>query len=126
MKPYYDDGRGVTIWHGQCLDVLPSIGSVDHLISDPPYFRDVYLRASMPKTKVGSGTPARMGTSLAKLAAGDIGDIDDLVAPLAVWMAANVKRWGLLFSDVENAHKWRFELESASMRYVRTGAWVEA
>lgn len=125
MKPYYDDGRGVTIWHGQCLDVLPSIGSVDHLISDPPYFRDVYLRASMPKTKVGSGTPARMGTSLAKLAAGDIGDIDDLVAPLAVWMAANVKRWGLLFSDVENAHKWRFELESASMRYVRTGAWVK-
>lgn len=36
MTPYYDEA-GVTIYHGNCLDVLPTLGQVDHVITDPPY-----------------------------------------------------------------------------------------
>ena len=36
MKPYYDSG-GISIYHGDCLEVLPSLGSVDLVMSDPPY-----------------------------------------------------------------------------------------
>ena len=36
MKPYYDDGR-MTIYHGDCRNVLPSIDSVDLIVTDPPY-----------------------------------------------------------------------------------------
>jgi DNA modification methylase len=36
MKPYYEQD-GVTIYHGNCLDVLPTLGAVDHVITDPPY-----------------------------------------------------------------------------------------
>ena len=36
MKPYYDDGR-MTIYHGDCRNVLPSIESVDLIVTDPPY-----------------------------------------------------------------------------------------
>ncbi len=38
MTPYYDD-QGITIYHGDCRDVLPSLakGSVDLLLTDPPY-----------------------------------------------------------------------------------------
>jgi DNA modification methylase len=36
VKPYYDQG-GITIYHGDCREVLPTIGRVDSLISDPPY-----------------------------------------------------------------------------------------
>ena len=36
MKPYYDDA-GVTIYHGDCREVLPTLGAVDHVITDPPY-----------------------------------------------------------------------------------------
>lgn len=35
MTPYYDQD-GVTIYHGNCLDVLPCI-TADVLITDPPY-----------------------------------------------------------------------------------------
>ena len=35
MKPYYEHG-GVTIYHADCRDVLPSL-AVDHIITDPPY-----------------------------------------------------------------------------------------
>ena len=39
MKPYYDDGRGIVIYHGDCREVLPGIpdGSVDLVLTDPPY-----------------------------------------------------------------------------------------
>lgn len=35
-RPYYDDGS-VTIYHGDCRDVLPSLGAVDLVVTDPPY-----------------------------------------------------------------------------------------
>lgn len=38
MKPYYDEG-GITIYHGDCADVLPIIDPSDValLLTDPPY-----------------------------------------------------------------------------------------
>lgn len=36
MRPYYQD-EYVTIYHGDCREILPHIGSVDLLLSDPPY-----------------------------------------------------------------------------------------
>lgn len=36
MKPYYED-ESVTIYHGDCRDVLPGISDVDLVLTDPPY-----------------------------------------------------------------------------------------
>lgn len=36
MKPYYQDGT-VTLYHGDCREILPTLGPVDALITDPPY-----------------------------------------------------------------------------------------
>jgi DNA modification methylase len=36
MKPYYAQS-GITIYHGDCLDVSPSLGCFDLLLTDPPY-----------------------------------------------------------------------------------------
>lgn len=35
-KPYYDEG-GITIYHGDCREILPSLGTFDLLLTDPPY-----------------------------------------------------------------------------------------
>ena len=35
MKPYYEHA-GITIYHGDCRDVLPTV-TVDVLVTDPPY-----------------------------------------------------------------------------------------
>ena len=40
MTPYYTDpDNGVTLWHGDCLEILPTLeaGSVDAVVTDPPY-----------------------------------------------------------------------------------------
>ena len=39
MTPYYDDGKGIVIYCGDCRDVLPTLGPVDLVLTDPPYFR---------------------------------------------------------------------------------------
>lgn len=36
MKPYYEQD-GVTIYHGDCREVLPALRPVDVVVADPPY-----------------------------------------------------------------------------------------
>lgn len=36
MKPYYQD-EAVTIYHGDCREILPSLPKVDLVLTDPPY-----------------------------------------------------------------------------------------
>lgn len=134
MKPYYEQD-GIVIYCGDCREVLPTLVRVDHVITDPPYFRDVYQRLRSPNTDPSSGAPMRMrigirnhqysSTSIEKLGAGAIGCVDELFEPVSVEIARLVARWALVFSDVENCHRWREALELAGLRYARTGAWVK-
>ena len=39
MKPYYQD-EWVTIYHGDCRDILPHLPKVDLVLTDPPYKDD--------------------------------------------------------------------------------------
>jgi len=36
MSPYYDHD-GITIYHGDCRDILPTLPKVDLVLTDPPY-----------------------------------------------------------------------------------------
>jgi DNA modification methylase len=36
MKPYYDHA-GITIYHGDCREILPDLDPVDLILTDPPY-----------------------------------------------------------------------------------------
>lgn len=36
MKPYYEHA-GITIYHGDCCEVMPIISGVDAVVTDPPY-----------------------------------------------------------------------------------------
>lgn len=39
MKPYYQDSE-VTIYHGDCREIMPTLGQVDLVLTDPPYPRE--------------------------------------------------------------------------------------
>jgi len=36
MKPYYQD-QSVTLYHGDCRQIVPQLGNFDLLLTDPPY-----------------------------------------------------------------------------------------
>lgn len=61
MKPYYERD-GIQIWHGDCREVLPFLGAVDHVITDPPYNVSARAVGGRANTTIGS-VPRKDGTS---------------------------------------------------------------
>lgn len=54
MKPYYDED-GITLYHGDCREILPGLEAVDLVVSDPPY---PGLKGNM-KSRMGGGVSDR-------------------------------------------------------------------
>jgi site-specific DNA-methyltransferase (adenine-specific) len=53
MKPYYhDETSGITIYHGDCREVLPVVAA-DVAVTDPPYGINVGDNASAKETRAG-------------------------------------------------------------------------
>ncbi len=46
MKPYYQDSA-VTIYHGDCREILPTLSKVDLVLTDPPYGIGAYSSGTM-------------------------------------------------------------------------------
>lgn len=134
MKPYYEQS-GVTIYHGDCTDVLPHLSMVDHVITDPPYSDYVHSKSR----RGGADAPPLDGSGRA--VASSFSRVKEFgfeaLAPdvrrfAAEWFATLCRRWVLTFSDVESSHLWRDDLKIAQDRdgdtpleYVRTGAWIK-
>jgi site-specific DNA-methyltransferase (adenine-specific) len=53
VTPYYEQD-GITIYHGDCFDVIPCVGAVSTVIADPPY-------ALPTQVAQGRGTTSNVG-----------------------------------------------------------------
>src|SRR5688572_26915299 len=142
MTPYYYSDEACVIYHGDCREVLSQIAVIDHVITDPPYARDVYIRMSFPSTNAGSGSVDRAGSELKqtygdpiytlrdggayrRMGAGEIGHVDEMRDDIARLIVQRTRRWMLVFCDVESVHLWKKALTEAGAVYRRTGAWVK-
>ena len=86
MKPYFDED-GITIYHGDMFDVLPTLSGIGAVITDPPYssggaFRGDRAQSTTAKY-VQSGTAAYRPDF-----AGDNRDQRSFLAWCALWMNA--------------------------------------
>lgn len=122
----YYEAEDVTIFHGDCEVILPTLAdrSIDIIITDPPYSEHVH-----GKSRRGVGQWHDRAPGAAELSrVRDLGFASlspDLMAFCAAEFARLAKRWVLVFSDVEMAGDWRKALTAAGLDYVRTGAWVK-
>jgi site-specific DNA-methyltransferase (adenine-specific) len=92
-KPYYEHA-GVTIYHGDCRDVLPYL-EADALVTDPPYGVELGVGKDMR-----GGSP-RLRHGLAKAAYAGFGDTyEELLSTVvpAVELALAIVKRGALFS----------------------------
>ncbi len=121
LRPYFDDGQCV-IYHGDWRDVLPALGPVDHVITDPPYEVEAHTPQRRVQHERGFG-PAGRVVSVEPLPFPPITEADRNAVARA--LSAKVKRWILTFCQVEAAMKWRDSLEAAGFSYRRTCVWVK-
>ncbi len=115
VKPYYEQD-GIVIVHGDCRDVLPQLGSVDHVITDPPYALVV----------VNTSKGAQRGTvgKADRRDLGYAGITDDDRAVIGLEIGRIARRWAIVFCDAESLSAWRVALETGGMRHIRMGSWV--
>ncbi|MEJ7728193.1 MAG: site-specific DNA-methyltransferase [Polyangiaceae bacterium] len=104
------------------LKRLPDL-SIDVAIADPPYSEHVHTRvrqgASLPDTAEHHCRFARK----AELGFDHITQAE--MRAVARQWARLVRRWVLVFCDVESVHLWRAALQRAGLEPVRVGAWVK-
>jgi 23S rRNA G2445 N2-methylase RlmL len=119
VKPYYADDA-VTIYHGDCREILPVLEAVDHLITDPPYGEHVHSKQWIGHALTAAGDKR---TSTAFTALG----FDSLTPELRSFVAAEAKRltrrWSLIFTDLEGITAWRTSSVEAGLDYVRAAIW---
>ena len=110
LKPYYEHA-GITIWHGDCLEILPTLAPVDHVITDPPYNE---------QTHAGALTNGPGDDHLVDFA--PLGDAGFRHAFTGIGRV--VQRWTV--ATVAWQHAALLEREPITgLRFVRLGVWVK-
>jgi site-specific DNA-methyltransferase (adenine-specific) len=115
MKPTWQsfDGR-VQLYHGDCLKILPKLGQVDAVITDPPYGEKTHLgQRSTKKKSRGKGGHTTV----------DFHSVDAAYLR-KIFSACCPKRW--LVSFIEWQHCLPLEEQPPDgLEFIRMGVWVK-
>jgi site-specific DNA-methyltransferase (adenine-specific) len=112
MRPYYEDSA-VTLYHGDCLEILPQLGQVDHVITDPPYEAEAHTLARRQRS---AGMVGVLAIEFAAMDEATRQNVGREIVRLS-------QGWALVFCQVEAAMVWRVAL--AGGKYMRTQVWVK-
>jgi len=109
---YYEPEHGVTLYRGDCFEIMPELDPVDWTITDPPYD---------PKTHAGAATVSSRDiiAGTADTAINEFAELDDPAA-LAAVLLEKTRSWVIVFCALEQLAKY----QSADPKcYIRGGVW---
>lgn len=115
MKPYYDRD-GITIFHADCRDVLPTLERVDHVITDPPYAERTHKGALTNKVEKAPEGYRQGGSVLINFCS--LSDDEFLTFTRECLRVAS--RWVVMTCDHRHA-----ALTFNWPEHIRLGAWVK-
>ena len=121
MCPPVHIGGAATLWHGDCLDLLPAIvaqgGPFGHVIADPPYEDALHEAAARGLISRADGRSEPRGPAFA--------GISEIRGKAAAAMVAASSGWVLAFSLTEGVGAWEAALTDAGAKWDTTLAWVK-
>jgi site-specific DNA-methyltransferase (adenine-specific) len=110
--PFYED-EACVLYHGDCLDVLPQLAPVDHVITDPPYSGRTH---AMAKTNKGAGHGV-IAITFASLS-------DEQLRQSLEVCGTVSRRW--VIASLDYAHAATFDVDPPTgLRSLRIGIWVK-
>ena len=107
-----------TLYQGDCLEILPTLGEVDAVVTDPPY--EASLHAS--KNSLRGRVRADAGPDLRGL---DFEPIDAIRANVVEISHPICRGWFIAFCTVEGVAKWADVINAAAPKYKRACIWVK-
>lgn len=110
--------EGVEVYLGNCLDILPEIGPVDHIITDPPYEAIVHASkaAAARRLRTDGGSEIR---------ALDFDPIDSIRSQVTGIVANYCNGWALIFCSPEGVGRWADSINESKAKYKRACVWVK-
>lgn len=114
------DHNGITLWCGDCREVVPRLERLDHVITDPPYSEHTHAKQWIGAALTSTGAP-RVSTAHKELGFASI--TDEIAHEMAGRFAGVARRWVLVFTDLEGIALWRECVMRAGLDYVRTCVW---
>lgn len=107
-----------TLILGDCLEVMPTLGTFDHIISDPPYeqlMHDLHMKAEFRRT---DGNAKRKHF--------EFDGIDTLRPDFIRLVESQCDGWFLAFCTAEGVWSWRHEIVSnTEMKFKTTCPWIK-
>lgn len=110
---------GVSIWLGDCLEILPTLPNAAHIITDPPY-EDELHKAAVGGRINEIRTDGRVTCSY--LGFEGINKTREEVAKL---ITEKSDGWALIFSLAEGVRAWRDDLQKHGAKWDTTLAWIK-
>lgn len=110
--------EGVELYLGDCREILPTLGRVDHVLADPPY------EAIMHAAK-GSAARRIRTDGRDEIKALDFAPIDAIRAEVTGLIAAQCDGWALIFCAPEGVGRWADEINASPAKYKRACVWIK-
>jgi site-specific DNA-methyltransferase (adenine-specific) len=120
VKPRVEHlAEGVTLYLGDCRDILPALGPFDHVITDPPY------EASLHAAKNSLKGRKHRNDGVAELKGLDFAPIDDMREDVVVFAEGACDGWFIVFCTPEGVAKWADCINPSRLKYKRACIWVK-
>lgn len=107
-----------TLYLGNCLEILPTLGRMDHIICDPPYEKSLHDSKNKLQSRLRSDT----GPDLRGL---DFAPIDEIRDGFVTLCAPITNGWFIAFCTVEGTYLWAEEINASIMKYKRACVWIK-
>lgn len=120
MTPYYEDAA-VTLYRGDCREILPQLAVVDHVITDPPYEAEAHTEGRRIKTVGGGGDYGATGACVLNFEP----ITEDMRLLCGYEFGRVARRWALVFCQAEAVSTWRDSLVAGGLSYRRACVWVK-
>lgn len=107
--------EGVTLYLGDCLEILPTLDPVDHFITDPPYEQRMQELHAAVKLRRTDGGPQRQQLGFQS--------IQDIREPFLRQVKRLNRGWLLAFCNVEGVGEWQAAILDNDLKFKITCIW---
>lgn len=108
----------VTLFLGDAREILPTIGRVSHIVTDPPYEQFMHVAKSGLRRRIRRDRGPELQTL-------DFASIEAMRPEMARLFAEICDGWSLVFCTPEGVGRWADAINSSTARYKRACVWVK-